>query len=59
MTKKQDYKETPEPHYYQGKLYGYSARNIVDDFSLSAWNAQALQYILRAGKKMETLLNKI
>ena len=51
MTEKQDYKQSPEPHYYQGKLYGYSARNIVDDFSLSAWGAQALQYILRAGKK--------
>ena len=46
-----DYKKTPEPHYYTGKLYGYSAKNIVDDFSLSPWTAQAVQYILRAGKK--------
>ena len=52
MTKKtEDYKRTPEPHYYTGKLYGYSARNIVDDFDLSSWTAQAVQYILRAGKK--------
>jgi len=51
MTKKEDYKKTPEPHYYTGKLYGYSAKNIVDDFGLSAWTSQAVQYILRAGKK--------
>tara|TARA_R100001530_G_scaffold62571_2_gene45091 strand:+ start:123 stop:386 length:264 start_codon:yes stop_codon:yes gene_type:complete len=51
MTKKTDYKRTPEPHYYVGKKYGYSARAIVDDFQLSAWTAQAAQYILRAGKK--------
>tara|TARA_R100001460_G_scaffold107905_2_gene157526 strand:- start:6772 stop:7029 length:258 start_codon:yes stop_codon:yes gene_type:complete len=46
-----DYKETAEPHYYIGKLYGYTAKNIVDDFELSPWTAQAVQYILRAGKK--------
>ena len=51
MTKKEDYKNVPEPHYYTGKLYGYSAKNIVDDFQLSAWTSQAVQYILRAGKK--------
>ena len=50
MTKK-DYKKNPQPHYYTGKLYGYSAKDIVDDFSLSAWTSQAVQYILRAGKK--------
>jgi len=49
MTK--DYKKTPQPHYYTGNLYGYSAKDIVDDFDLSAWKAQALQYILRAGNK--------
>ena len=51
MTKKEDYKNSPEPSYYTGKLYGYSAKNIVDDFQLSAWTSQAVQYILRAGKK--------
>ena len=51
MTKKTDYKQTPEPQYYIGNKYGYSARAIVDDFQLSAWTAQAAQYILRAGKK--------
>ena len=46
-----DYKKTPQPHYYTGKLYGYSAKDIVDDFDLSAWTSQAVQYILRAGNK--------
>ena len=51
MTKKEDYKGTPEPYYYTGTLYGYSAKNVVEDFKLGAWTAQAVQYILRAGKK--------
>ena len=39
-----DYKKTPQPHYYTGKLYGYSAKDIVDDFDvLSAWTSQAVQ----------------
>jgi hypothetical protein len=46
-----NYKKTPQPSYYTGKLYGYSAKDIVDDFDLSAWTSQAVQYILRAGKK--------
>ena len=27
-----DYKATPEPSYYSGKKYGYSARKVVEDF---------------------------
>tara|TARA_R100001163_G_C5050934_1_gene187727 strand:+ start:600 stop:854 length:255 start_codon:yes stop_codon:yes gene_type:complete len=46
-----NYKKNPQPHYYTGKLYGYSAKDIVDDFDLSAWTSQAVQYILRAGNK--------
>ena len=49
MTK--NYKKTPQPDYYKGKVYGYTAKDIVDDFDLSSWTAQAVQYILRAGKK--------
>ena len=51
MTKKEDYKKTPQPSYYSGTLYGYSVKDIVDDFQLNAWTSQAVQYILRAGKK--------
>ena len=46
-----DYKEETEPHYYIGKIHKYSAKNIVDDFDLSSWTSQAVQYILRAGNK--------
>jgi hypothetical protein len=46
-----DYKVDTEPHYYRGKIHKYSAKNIVDDFDLTPWTAQAVQYILRAGKK--------
>ena len=49
MTK--NYKKTPQPDYYKGKVFGYTAKDIVDDFELSSWTAQAVQYILRAGKK--------
>ena len=51
MNKKIDYKKEPQPSYYSGKLYGYSVKDIVDDFQLNAWTSQAVQYILRAGKK--------
>lgn len=46
-----DYKETPEPHYYKGKIHGYTARNITEDFELTFNTGTALKYILRAGKK--------
>jgi len=51
MKNKTDYKKTPQPNYYKGVVYGYTAKNITDDFELGAWTAQALKYILRAGKK--------
>ena len=51
MTKKEDYKKNPEPHYYTGKVYGYSARKICEDYDLGFNCASAVSYILRAGKK--------
>ena len=51
MTNKEDYKKTHEPEYYKGKGYGYTAKEIIDDFHLGSWTGQAVQYILRAGKK--------
>ena len=51
MTKKEDYKNNPEPHYYTGKKYGYSARCVVEDFDLSYNVGTACSYLLRAGKK--------
>jgi|TARA_R110002020_G_scaffold101523_9_gene239083 hypothetical protein len=52
MTKKEeDYTTTPEPSYYQGKKYGYSARKVVEDFDLSYNVGTACSYLMRAGKK--------
>ena len=33
-----DYKSTPEPSYYSGKKYGYSARKVVEDFQPDSYN---------------------
>ena len=51
MTKKEDYKSNPEPDYYTGKKYGYSARKVVEDFNLSYNVGTACSYLMRAGKK--------
>jgi hypothetical protein len=51
MTKKEDYKKTPEPSYYSGTKYGYSARRVVEDFNLGYNTGVAVSYLLRAGKK--------
>ena len=51
MTKKQDYKKTPEPLYYSGTKYGYSARRVVEDFELGYNTGVAVSYLLRAGNK--------
>ncbi len=51
MTKKEDYKKTPEPLYYSGTKYGYSARKVVEDFELGYNTGVAVSYLLRAGKK--------
>ncbi len=46
-----NYKEKPQPKYYKGKVHGYTVKDIVDDFELGSWTSQAVQYILRSGKK--------
>jgi hypothetical protein len=51
MTKKEDYKKNPEPSYYSGTKYGYSARKVVEDFDLSYNVGTACSYLMRAGKK--------
>ena len=51
MTKKEDYKKNPEPSYYSGTKYGYSARKVVEDFELGYNTGVAVSYLLRAGKK--------
>ena len=49
--KKTDYKVNPEPSYYTGTKYGYSARKVVEDFELGYNTGVAVSYLLRAGKK--------
>ena len=49
--KTKDYQENPEPSYYSGTKYGYSARKVVEDFDLSYNVGTAVSYLLRAGKK--------
>ena len=47
-----DYKSIPEPSYYSGKKYGYSARKVVEDFQPDSYNlGTAISYLLRAGHK--------
>jgi hypothetical protein len=63
MTKKEDYKSTPEPSYYTGTKFGYSARNIVEDFNLGNPAEQDIQKAInhlhfeldKLYKKSETL----
>ena len=59
MTKKEDYKNNPEPSYYSGTKYGYSARKVVEDFELGYNTGVAVSYLLRAERRRATLLNKI
>ena len=51
MTEKEEYKQHPEPSYYSGTKYGYSARKVVEDFDLGYNTGVAVSYLLRAGKK--------
>ena len=51
MSKEIDYKKTPEPSYYSGTKYGYSARRVIEDFELGYNLGTACSYLLRAGKK--------
>jgi len=39
------------PDYYIGKVYGYEARRVVEDFDLSYNLATAVSYLLRSKNK--------
>tara|TARA_R100000030_G_scaffold89179_1_gene73406 strand:- start:288 stop:599 length:312 start_codon:yes stop_codon:yes gene_type:complete len=41
------------PGYYIGKVYGYEARKVVEDWNLSYNVGTATTYLLRCGKKKE------
>tara|TARA_R110000868_G_scaffold252851_6_gene509558 strand:+ start:1257 stop:1487 length:231 start_codon:yes stop_codon:yes gene_type:complete len=39
------------PNYYTGKVYGYKAFDIIEDYELNYNCATALTYILRSDRK--------
>lgn len=42
------------PEYYIGKVYGYEAHEVIEDFSGDNYNiGVAIAYLLRAGKKAD------
>ena len=49
-----DYKEDKIPNYYIGKVYGYEARKVIEDFDLSYNIGTATSYLLRAKRKHTT-----
>ena len=46
-----DYSETKVPNYYVGKVYGYEARKVIEDFDLTYNIGTATTYLLRANNK--------
>lgn len=49
-----DYGKEKTPNYYIGKVYGYEARKIIEDFGLSYNVGTATSYLLRAKRKHST-----
>jgi len=54
-----DYSVNKIPNYYIGKIYGYEARKVVEDFDLSYNCGTALTYILRSKRKHKTSVDCI
>ena len=49
-----DYSKDKTPNYYIGKVYGYEARKVIEDFDLSYNIGTATTYLLRAKRKHST-----
>ena len=49
-----DYSKDKIPNYYIGKVYGYEARKVIEDFDLSYNVGTATTYLLRAKRKHST-----
>ena len=47
------------PDYYVGKVFGYEARRVVEDFDLSYNMATAVSYLLRAKRNIVMVAYKI
>jgi len=48
-----DYEKHKTPNYYIGEVFGYTAKDIIEDFNLSYNIGTACSYILRSGRKEE------
>jgi len=49
-----DYSKDKIPNYYIGRVYGYEARKVIEDFDLSYNIGTATTYLLRAKRKHTT-----
>jgi len=49
-----DYSKDKIPKYYIGRVYGYEARKVIEDFDLSYNVGTATTYLLRAKRKHTT-----
>ena len=56
---KVDYSKDKTPNYYIGRVYGYEARKVVEDFDLSYNIGTATTYLLRAKRKHDTSVDCI
>jgi hypothetical protein len=54
-----DYSKDKTPNYYIGRVYGYEARKVVEDFDLSYNVGTAVTYLLRAKRKHSTSVDCI
>jgi hypothetical protein len=54
-----DYSKEKTPNYYIGRVYGYEARKVVEDFDLSYNIGTATTYLLRAKRKHDTSVDCI
>lgn len=51
--------EVKTPHYYKGKIYGFEAHEVIEDFAGDNYNiGVAIAYLLRAGKKPNNDIKK-
>ena len=54
-----DYSKDKTPNYYIGRVYGYEARKVVEDFDLSYNIGTACTYLMRAKRKHDTSVDCI
>jgi len=54
-----DYSKDKTPNYYIGRVYGYEARKVIEDFDLGYNLGTATSYILRCSRKHETAIDCI